>query len=79
MKKWIVTLTIVLALLASSLACVALETRAPEAAVPTPSQGGEAAAPTQPPVVVEGNTALSDLQSEVEAVYQAVGDSVVNI
>ncbi len=79
MKKWIVTLTIVLALLASSLACVALETRAPEATVPTPSQGGEAAVPTRPPVVVEGDTALSDLQSEVEAVYQAVGDSVVNI
>ncbi len=73
--RWIV---LIVALLALSLGClsapaVTVESTPNLAPTPTPLS-------TVPPVVLappEG--ALADLQSQVEAVYAAVGDSVVNI
>ncbi len=76
-QKTIITI-IVLALLTSSLACVALESHPPVSSSSTPTPAATQAA-AEPPIVVEGETGLTQLQSEIEAVYQAAGDSVVNI
>jgi S1-C subfamily serine protease len=78
-KRMIVLL--VLGLLGISLGCSLLEAPMPEAA-PTLTPSAATPMPTSlpPPVVVESpDGALADLQSQVEAVYQASGNSVVNI
>ncbi len=77
MKRSILTMALVATLLLSSLACVALESRPNIGEAPSPTQQAEPNA-QEPSIIVEGN-ALTNLQSEVEAVYEAAGDSVVNI
>ncbi len=79
MNKKMRTLGITLLVFLSSLGCMALSTATPPPAVvtatvvPTPtSPAGEA--PVAPPA-----TAITTLESQVEAVYEAVGNSVVNI
>ncbi|MEA3308825.1 MAG: trypsin-like peptidase domain-containing protein [Chloroflexota bacterium] len=65
---------IVITLFISSLGCVALQS-APaieETVAPTPTVGTSE-------IVVQPNADLQALESQIEAVYQAVGDSVVNI
>ncbi len=75
---------VVLLVAVISLGCAALDTMM-ETATPGVEVEEEAVgiAPTPtsaaPVVGVPEETALQDLQSQVEAVYQAVGDSVVNI
>jgi S1-C subfamily serine protease len=72
-------LSIILLLVVGSMGCVLFQ------ALPAPDAAEEeaAAAPTptpgQPEVVVEPSENLRALQSEVEAVHDAVSDSVVNI
>lgn len=72
---------VVLSLMVLSLGCINLRSLAP----PTPPssdmpiQVTQVPATVPPPVVVPGNTALRDLETQVEAVYEAVGNSVVNI
>jgi S1-C subfamily serine protease len=79
MKKWRV-LFIGVILLLVTLGCSLLDSTMPEMA-PTATPPTPTPMPTpQAPVVVESpDGALADLQSQVEAVYQATGDSVVNI
>ncbi len=78
MNKRIAILSLVLILFASSLGCLALETSAPGL---QPGDQIVQATPTtaQPVVVAPSDNALTSLQSQVEAVYEAVGDTVVNI
>ena len=78
MNKRIAILSIVLILFVSSLGCLALETTAP--GLQSDDQVVKAT-PTisQPVVVAPSDSALASLQSQVEAVYEAVGDTVVNI
>ncbi len=77
-KRRIVFIAAVLLLV--TLGCSLLDTTMPQV-VPTATPVSATPVPTlQPPVVVESpDGALADLQSQVEAVYQASGNSVVNI
>jgi len=77
-------LTVTVMLLGTSLGCIAWETLTPAATLPPSAsqlpQPSPTPIPEPPPVVTlspEGT--LLELQSQVEAVYAAVGDSVVNI
>jgi len=77
-------LTVTIMLLGTSLGCIAWETLTPAATLPPSAsqlpQPTPTPIPEPPPVVTlspEGT--LLELQSQVEAVYAAVGDSVVNI
>ena len=80
-KRWIVVLTGFLLLV--TLGCSLLDATMPEVAptsTPAPEVEATPMPTSQPPVVVESpDGALADLQSQVEAVYQATGSSVVNI
>ena len=67
------------ALVVLSLGCLAVPTvtrQVETVVVPTPTAMAAVSAPV---VVAPPNTALENLQTQVEAVYAAVGDSVVNI
>ena len=91
MTKKILSLLIVLWLTLGSLGCVALQTSTPttpppvtaEPATPTPPATVEGAQPTPtvgaPVVVAPPDNAVAALESQMEAVYTAVGDAVVNI
>ena len=73
--RWFVLMSVSLLVL---LGCVALDSLPP-----TPTDETEPSAPTPTPgqseIVVEPSADIQTLQSEVEAVYETVGDSVVNI
>ncbi len=77
MNRKLYTLLIVLVLFATSLGCIALQpvtspTVAPHAPTAVP--------PTEAPIVVAPpENTLVQLETQVEAIYAAVGDSVVNI
>ncbi len=78
-RKKVRWLMLILASLFALLGCVLLETGAPtpgaeqeKAAQPTRTAG-------QPEIIVQPEADIQALQSEVEGVYEAVGDSVVNI
>ncbi len=64
-----------------SMGCIGVRGFSP----PSPERTGvptvvtQITATTVPPVVVPESSALKDLETQVEAVYEAVGDSVVNI
>ncbi|MGC9468211.1 MAG: S1C family serine protease [Anaerolineae bacterium] len=64
-------------LLVVSLGCFAAPTLTP--ASPTPAPSPTSVPATSEPLVVVPDDPLQDLQSAVEAVYAAAGDSVVNI
>lgn len=70
-------LLIVALLLVVSLGCFAAPTLTPVS--PTLAPTPTSVPPTSEPLVVAPDDALQDLQSAVEAVYAAAGDSVVNI
>ena len=77
-------LTVTIMLLGTSLGCIAWETLTPAATLPPSAsqlpQPTPTPIPEPPPVVtLSPEGALLELQSQVEAVYAAVGDSVVNI
>ncbi|OQA94434.1 MAG: Serine protease Do-like HtrA [Chloroflexi bacterium ADurb.Bin222] len=77
-------LTVTIMLLGTSLGCIAWETLTPAATLPPSAsqlpQPTPTSIPELPPVVtLSPEGALLELQSQVEAVYAAVGDSVVNI
>jgi S1-C subfamily serine protease len=75
--KVLYKLLIIVALLGSALGCAALQTATPTPVVErTPMM---TPTPAGPAVVLPSEGALSDIQSQVEGVYQAVGDSVVNV
>ncbi len=80
MKRKLYVLLSVLLLLANSLGCLALQTFTPPAETPTayvpPTPTPWVAAPprVQPP-----DDAITQLETQVEAVYTAVGDAVVNV
>jgi len=70
----------VLVLLATSLGCIALQTVVPPTLAPTPTTAPKVIAPTATPVnVVPVDVTVTELQTQVQAVYEAVGDSVVHI
>lgn len=74
MKRKLYVLVSVLLLLATSLGCLALQTLTPSAEAPTPIS------PTPTPwVVAPSDGAITQLETQVEAVYAAVGDAVVNV
>lgn len=74
MKRKLYVLVSVLLLLATSLGCLALQTLTPSAEAPTPIS------PTPTPwVVAPPDGAITQLETQVEAVYAAVGDAVVNV
>lgn len=74
MKRKLCVLVSVLLLLATSLGCLALQTLTPSAEAPTPIS------PTPTPwVVAPSDGAITQLETQVEAVYAAVGDAVVNV
>jgi S1-C subfamily serine protease len=80
MKRKSILIWVVLVLLLISMGCVGFRGISP----PTPFNTPEPVVPEErstlpPPIVVPENAALTDLESQVEAVYEAVGDSVVNI
>jgi len=77
-------LTVTIMLLGTSLGCIAWETLTPAATLPPSAsqlpQPTPTSIPELPPVVtLSPEGVLLELQSQVEAVYAAVGDSVVNI
>lgn len=79
MKSW---LSIIVLLLVTSLGCLAFETIAPDVITPEPALPQPTATPLSqqgPVATVVAEDTLSVLQSQVEAVYVSVGDSVVNI
>ncbi|MEA3396062.1 MAG: hypothetical protein U9R05_01190, partial [Chloroflexota bacterium] len=91
MTKKMLSLLIVLWLMLGSLGCVALQTATPtalppvtaEPATPTPPVIVGATQPTPtlgaPAVIIPPDNAVTALESQVEAVYSAAGDAVVNI
>ncbi|MBN1259740.1 MAG: trypsin-like peptidase domain-containing protein, partial [Anaerolineae bacterium] len=70
---WALTLL----LLSVGLGCIAFQSLTPEVTAPAPVEPAPTAAP--PVVVAPPAGALADLQTQVEAVYAAMGDAVVNI
>lgn len=76
-------LLIVVGLVVLSLGCLAVPTLAPQTSAPAEATATPTAtavpATAEPVVVVPPDNALDDLQTQVEAVYAATGDSVVNI
>ncbi len=79
-RKWIVLSVIVLFL--SSLGCAVLQPPTRRGAAPTvplvvPTDTPAASSPA--PIVVQPNDAVTNLENQVEAVYAATGDAVVNI
>ena len=72
---------VVLVLMSISMGCVGLRGFTPPTplSTPVPTVVPEEQVTLPPPVVVPENTTLRELETQVEAVYEAVGDSVVNI
>ncbi|MBN2389944.1 MAG: trypsin-like peptidase domain-containing protein [Anaerolineae bacterium] len=77
MRRKLYVFLSVLLLLATSLGCLALQTLTPPAA--TPPVEATTSAPPTPWIVVPSGDAITELETQVEAVYAAVGDAVVNI
>ena len=67
--RWLILALVSMVVL---LGCVALDSVSPTPSGPTPTS-------SQPEIIVEPEADIKALQSEVEGVYEAVGDSVVNI
>lgn len=74
-------LWVVVVLMLMSMGCVGLRGLSPPVPLSTsvPTIDPQSIATLPPPIVVPENSALRDLETQVEAVYEAVGDSVVNI
>ena len=81
MKRKLYVLVSVLMLLATSLGCIALQTLTPTPVTPAPLAEATASIPPTPTpwVVAPPDSAITQLETQVEAVYVAVGDAVVNI
>lgn len=82
MQRKLYAFLIVLVLLATSLGCIALQpVGGPTVAPLQPTAVAPTAVPptTAPVVVAPPDNALAQLETQVEAVYAAVGDSVVHI
>jgi len=81
MKRKVYVLISVLLLLATSFGCLALQTLTPAPVTPMPLAEATASIPPTPtPWVVEPpNDSIRQLETQVEAVYVAVGNAVVNI
>ncbi|HOU11693.1 MAG TPA: trypsin-like peptidase domain-containing protein [Anaerolineae bacterium] len=82
MQRKLYAFLIVLVLLATSLGCIALQPVGGPTATPLqPTAVAPTAAPSTaaPLVVAPPDNALAQLETQVEAVYAAVGDSVVHI
>ena len=81
MKRKIYVLISVLLLLATSFGCIALQTLTPTPVTPAPLAEATASVPPTPTpwVVAPPDGVITQLETQVEAVYVAVGDAVVNI
>ncbi len=79
MKRRLYTLVSVLLLLATSLGCIALQTLTPPAATPLVQAPASIPQTPTPWIVAPPDGAITQLETQVEAVYVAVGDAVVNI
>ncbi len=79
MTKKILSLLIVLWLTLVSLGCVALQTLTPTAPPPATEEAAQPTSTPGAPVVVAPDDTVAALESQVEAVYSAAGDAVVNI
>jgi len=80
MKRKFYVLVSILLLLATSLGCIALQTLTPPAVTPLPPTATMSIPPTTTPLVVApSDGAITQLERQVESVYVAVGDAVVNI
>jgi S1-C subfamily serine protease len=77
MNRKLYALLSVFLLLATSLGCIALQTVTPPTIAP--SQPTAVPSTVAPVVVAPPDNAVAQLETQVEAVYVAVGDSVVNI
>ncbi len=81
MKRKLYVMVSISLLLATSLGCLALQTLTPTAVTPTPLvEATTSALPTPTSwAVAPPDGAITQLETQVEAVYSAVGDAVVNI
>ena len=71
-------LWVVLVFMVITMGCVGFSPPTP-LSTPAPKLVPELSTTLPPPVVVPENTSLRELETQVEAVYEAVGESVVNI
>lgn len=79
MKRKLYVLVSVLLLMATSFGCLALQTLTPPAVAP-PAEVTASIPPTPTPwIVAPPADTITDLETQVEAVYVATGDAVVNI
>ena len=84
MKRKLYVMTTVLLLMATSFGCLALQTLTPPAEAPS-AEAPASVPPTPTPWVVAAppdgasGGAVAALETQVEAVYAAVGDAVVNV
>ncbi|MGC9394614.1 MAG: S1C family serine protease [Anaerolineae bacterium] len=81
MKRKFYVLISVFLLLATSFGCLALQTLTPAPVTPMPlAEATTSVSPTRTPWIVEPpDGPIRQLETQVEAVYVAVGDAVVNI
>ncbi len=79
MRRKLYVLASVLLLLATSIGCLALQTLPPTAVAPM-AEAAVVKPPTPTPwIVAPPDSTITELETQVEAVYTAVGDAVVNI
>jgi len=78
MKQKLYVWISVLLLLVTSFGCIALQTLTPTPVTPAPFAEATASIPPTP-TVAPPDAAITQLETQVEAVYASVGDAVVNI